>query len=637
VRASGEVITVCLSGGCDFDTVQGAVDGASAGDEIRVATGVYTGVSARAGVTQVVYISKSVTVRGGYTTTDWSVPNPMSSPTTLDAEGQGRVLYIAAGVSPTVEGLRITGGSARGLGGGPSGQDAGGGAYVQRAAATISGCQVVSNTALWGGGLYVLDSTTMVLNNQIGGNEGLDVDSDQPKGGGVYVRGGAAVLAGNTITANLGNWDFGGGLYLYRSDAVLQANRVTSNVARFDGGGLFSWEGAPRLLDNLFSGNAGEEGGGVYLYESDGGELTGNEFVSNTASDHGGGLFFYRGPALLTRSTIRSNSARYGGGAFLYETTAALSGSTIAANSAITSGGGLYFLRADVTLTNTMVLDNRAGEAGDGIQSYASSMHLLHSTIARNRSSDKGSGIDLYAGGSNAALTDTILVGHSVGVYANGDTEASLHATLWGSGAWANDVDWSGGGIVSQTNDYWGDPAFVDPDAGDYHIRAPSAAIDHGVDAGVDHDIDGDPRPFPVGGGFDLGADEYAEIDLSASRKGVHPDQAAAGEVLTYTIVLVNEGNLRSVDTLLVDAIPTQTTYISGSAETSAGLLTAGDSIGWSGTLTPYQPVTITFAVTLGEASAVRNTAVVTDAKGGVTTLRALVNVRWSYLPLILR
>jgi hypothetical protein len=50
--------------------MQYAVDQVSDGDEIRVAAGIYTGISARADVTQVVYISKTVTVRGGYTTTN---------------------------------------------------------------------------------------------------------------------------------------------------------------------------------------------------------------------------------------------------------------------------------------------------------------------------------------------------------------------------------------------------------------------------------------------------------------------------------------------------------------------------------------------------------------------------------------
>ena len=41
---------------------------------IHVAAGTYAGVSARAGVTQTVYISKTVAIRGGYTTANWTIP-----------------------------------------------------------------------------------------------------------------------------------------------------------------------------------------------------------------------------------------------------------------------------------------------------------------------------------------------------------------------------------------------------------------------------------------------------------------------------------------------------------------------------------------------------------------------------------
>ena len=629
------VITVCLGGGCDYEVIQDAVDAADEGDEIRVAAGTYTEISDRAGLAQIVYLNKSVSLRGGYTTIDWGESNPISNPTTLDAEGQGRVLYIAAGISPTIEGLRLTGGSALGLGGGPSGEDVGGGVYVGAGRATISGCQVMSNTALWGGGLYLVGSSARVLNNQIVGNESLRVDSVQTRGGGVYLREGDAVLQGNVVASNRPNWDWGGGVYLYRSEASLEANQVTDNVARTGGGGVHAWGGAPRLHDNLVSGNTAEWGGGLNL-EGGSGDVIGNEVLSNTASYGGGGLCFSGGSASLTGNTVRANSAQYGGGVYLNGTAFDLRGNVLDANDASHSGGALFLYGAEATLTNNTLVDNRAAASGSGIQCWAGSMRLIHTTIARNDTQDGGGGIYLL-GGASAALTNTILVGHSVGAYGNGDTAISLHATLWGSGAWANDSDWSGSGTIEHTADYWGDPAFVDPGAGDYRIGSSSAAIDRGVDAEVDSDIDGDPRPLPAGGGFDLGADEYAEIDLSASRKTVHPDQAVAGDVLTYTFLLLNEGNMQTSDTLLVDPVPTQTTYISDSETASAGLVTAGESIRWSGTLTPHQPVTVTFSVTLRQSSLVQNTAVVTDEKGGVTTLWALVNGHHCYLPLIAR
>ena len=78
-----------------------------------------------------------------------------------------------------------------------------------------------------------------------------------------------------------------------------------------------------------------------------------------------------------------------------------------------------------------------------------------------------------------------------------------MEATLWGNG-----TDWAGDGIIlTGTVNIWGHPAFVDPDAGDYHLGPGGAAIDAGVDAGVTTDIDGHARPN--GNGFDIGADEY--------------------------------------------------------------------------------------------------------------------------------
>ena len=128
-----------------YENVQAAVDAATPGDTIKVATGTYTDLHVRprnesngwitptGTVTQVVYISKTVTVRGGYTTTNWTTPYPITQPTTLDAQGQGRVLYITGDISSTIEGLRITGGDAAGCGGDGDflDKDAGGGVYVR--------------------------------------------------------------------------------------------------------------------------------------------------------------------------------------------------------------------------------------------------------------------------------------------------------------------------------------------------------------------------------------------------------------------------------------------------------------------------------------------------------------------------
>nr|MBP7688230.1 hypothetical protein [Thermoflexales bacterium] len=92
--AAASELYVCL-GGCPYASVQAAVDAASDGDVIKVAAGTYTGVSVRQGITQVVYLDKAVTIQGGYTSGNWTTPDPEVNITTLDAQGQGRVFYIS--------------------------------------------------------------------------------------------------------------------------------------------------------------------------------------------------------------------------------------------------------------------------------------------------------------------------------------------------------------------------------------------------------------------------------------------------------------------------------------------------------------------------------------------------------------
>jgi hypothetical protein len=418
-----------------FTTVQAAVDAADdPGDVVKVAAGIYTGVQGRppaAGyrapdtVYQVVYIDKTVTVRGGYTTTFTDPPDPEANLTTLDAQSQGRVLYITGDISPTVEGLRLTGGDADGLGGTRGDYlDVGGGVYVISATATIRDNQVVSNTAeYYGGGLFLFKSD--------------------------------ATLVGNTVTANSATY-WGGGLYLGISDATLNGNTVSDNYA-LNGGGLRLEMSDATLSDNVISGNSAGGGGGLWLYY---------------------------GNVTLIGNIVSANSAN--------------------------EGGGLSLGRSNATLINNIIVDNQANSVGSGLLvTDNSSPRLLHTTLARNTGGD-GSGIhvsDEYGEPSTVALTNTILVSHTVGVYVDSDSTVLLEGTLWGSGAWANGSDWGGDGtVITGTVNVWGDPTFVDPDAGDYHIGPSSDALNKGVDAGVSTDIDNEPRFY---GDPDLGADEY--------------------------------------------------------------------------------------------------------------------------------
>ncbi|MBN1889554.1 MAG: right-handed parallel beta-helix repeat-containing protein [Thermoflexales bacterium] len=626
-----------------YSSLQAAVDAADeVADEIRVAAGVYTGVHARGGLTQAVYVSKTVTIRGGYGATFSDPPNPEANPTTLDAQGQGRVMYITGDISPTIEGLRLTGGQ-------------GAGVYVVTATALISHNHVLSNA---GYGLYLYHSDATLDGNLVTTNTNSGVYLDYSPavlksntlaynkagyGGGLYLRHSRAMLRGNTISNNRAGQE-GGGLFLLASPAVLEGNTLSLNSAGHDGGGGVL-DNSPAVLDGntILRNSASYNGGGLYVVSSSP-TLRGNTILSNTASVGGGGVSLDRSHAILEGNTVAFNGASYwGGGVELYLSPATLVGNTIASNRAGTDGGGIQLDESEAVLTaniiagnrasygggvhgnslmsgnvisnniatadgggvcgsstldgnsithntasrngggvygsnvlmgnsvthntagrsgggvcgsgnwtDNVIADNQAGGAGSGLYISARS-HLLHTTIARNRATGSGDGSGVYVSAGPVAMTNTILVSHTTGIVAAAGVTVSLEATLWGSQAWANLADLGGtGAIVSGTTNIWDIPGFVgDAALGDYHIASFSPARDVGVDAGVERDVDGQPRPMDRG--YDLGADEYpgAGLDLVAQPSaGLN-----RGHALTYTLVVSSAGTEDVTAAVLTDTL----------------------------------------------------------------------------------
>jgi hypothetical protein len=461
--------TVC-SVGCDFSAIQAAVDSAMDGDVIKVAAGTYTDINVRPRsditntgfVTQVVYISKSITIQGGYTTAFIEPPNPDTNLTKLDAQGQGRVIYITGEVNPTVEGVYITQGNATGLGGDTSwnatNTDAGGGIYIVSGTATISNVVLFKNSGGVGGGIYLRNNSTVIENNSIFSN------TTTHSGGGIYVDSSAPIINHNVISANIASHS-GGGSSLVNNQGLFSDNAVISNTAGYAGGGL--------ILGNSET------------------ILKGNNIVDNQAGGPGGGLLLTQSSVTLNRNTIRRN----------------ISGvdNTFGGN-----GGGLFLTNSNPLLSNNIIADNEIigdtiFDQGSAIYIRASSPRLLHTTIARNIGYGGGIFIDDDPTPSTVVLTNTIFVSHTVGISVSAGHTAKLESTLWGTESWANGVNTSGLGVIVQNNDYVGNPMFVNFTSGDYHLMNGSDAINKGITAGVIVDIDGENRNTPP----DLGADEY--------------------------------------------------------------------------------------------------------------------------------
>ncbi len=449
-----------------YATIQAAVDAAAAGDEIKIAAGIYTGINNQGGLAQVVYINKSITLRGGYTTVDWNAADPVLNPTTLDAQGSGRPVAVVGPAEVVITGLRLTGGNAallRGIPGNTS-VNAGGGVYAQDATLTLDRCVIYSNTGSteasksgYGGGIFVYGGSLAIANSIIESNLGSPIYYGS--GGGLYISNSTSVeLVGNLIRNNTGSTNQlnagggnGGGIRIEASHVVLTENTITGNsgstgpggLASASGGGVYASGGSLTMSDNSLSGNIAAKnnygwGGGVALSGCMA-NLTGNTFEDNqastsmTASGSGGGLYAYFGNVItLTNNLFQNNTAASGGTG---------------------SGGGIYVEDSDATLTDNTVSGN-TGSAGStgygggiflaGSLSNASVFVLHNNAITSNKASSVATG---YGGGINAGwdsrltevtMSDNLLQNNIAGSAAEGlgggirlwDTQADLSGNV---------------------------------------------------------------------------------------------------------------------------------------------------------------------------------------------------------------
>ena len=409
-----------------------------------------------------------------------------------------------------------------------------------------------------GGGLYLsgLEPTDTIADNDLHMNfAAMDGDGD---GGGYYIHNSDGSLSGGLIEVNYGSpggEGRGGGLFLNDSTLVVSTAVFSSNIAGGingfgRGGGVFISNTLATLDNNQFIANRAAlypgfwagSGGAVEMYASPGSVIVNNLFEDNRASVYGGALYIQASDGVSIESnTLRGNNAEQaeGGAAFvLYSDNILFEANTIRANIA-QRGGGLYFHDSAATLTNNLLADNElsaglaAPAAGAAIWIVGDEVHLTHNTLARNKGASGIQVTDYWGGQGVAHLVNTILVSHTLGINVTDGCTATLDATLWGSGVWANGDDWGGAGDISTFRDDWDDPAFVDPASADFHITPASAAMDSGVASAVVTDIDGNARPYGVAP--DRGADEIISAFVTPG----------AGGSLVYTDT---QGNPTSIE-----------------------------------------------------------------------------------------
>lgn len=426
-------------------------------------------------------------------------------------------------------GVRIADGSYTLLDGQVYGNSAvgyGGGVLVDRAPAlmTQQGGTIENNSAQRGGGLYVISGAV-----SFGGPSSIFGNTAGSSGGGVYLQDGNFNMHSGTILSNTAN--NGGGVYIESPRATLTQSLglIGGNHAQLgSGGGFFVENGYALLVDGqIISNTADNNGGGAYVmggkFKVSGPiQFTNNAATGQATTGKGGGLNAQAGFVQLNGGRFVNNVAGTDGGGVYAATELMITGTRFFRNTANNDGGAIYHTGSgNGRVVNVFVAGNSptAANVSGASLSFNSTgyVYLLHGTLA-NSTTAVGRAIGVNAGVVN--VYNTIVASYTTGISRTSGAAAEDYNLYFGN------TFTSTGAITHGVHDLIGlDPQFVNPVLDNYHVRGTSPAVNLGSNVGVRRDIDFDARP--LGGAFDIGADEAA-----VSAANILPN---LGGTMTYT------------------------------------------------------------------------------------------------------
>jgi predicted outer membrane repeat protein len=475
-------------------TLQSALTGSTAGDEIWVAAGLHKPTTMATDRVATFQLKSGVAVYGGFAGTetaraerdfDTNVTilsgdidnNDSQTPIITDLDtvtGNTTNSYnvvIGSGTDNTaiLDGFTVTGGNANAY---P--HTRGGGMWNDSGSPTLTNVTLSGNTAANnGGGMYTYQSNMQLTNVTFSHNHSYDGgamynNTSSPQltnvafngntagnsGGGIYNDFGSnPSLVDVTFSGNDGG-NSGGGMLNVGSNPTLTDVTFIGNFA--GGGGAMSnrYESNPTLTNVTFSNNTAIEGGGMSNYQSSP-ILTNVTFSNNTAANiYGGGMYSeYGSNPTLTDVIFSGNSAYRGGGMYNHQDCSPLLlRVTFSGNHADVDGGGLYNSFGDLTVTDSTFEQNYAIDGyGGGIAAAGGTVTITNSTFSGNSSSFGGA---ILHSGSNPAgemtITNSTFDGNNATEYGGGilnnDPLTITNSTLSG-----NTAGFDGGGIQNNS------------------------------------------------------------------------------------------------------------------------------------------------------------------------------------------
>lgn len=286
----------------------------------------------------------------------------------------------------------------------------GGGVYVGNCSPRIQGNEIITNmlgtteSALdycgLGGGVYLVDSSSLVTDNTITGNRvvlGPTFEEDA-QGGGIF----AGEARGGSPLSCASSWLPGTGSVR----PVIAHNRIEGNSVEGalwpyegQGGGVSAWGVSVTLLDNEIVDNcAGSDGGGVLITQYaamgdapwvtatiSGNLFTGNYLRSEPYSWGGGGLSVGGSVrAIVSDNVISYNDGRAAGGLLLDSARGVVDGNRILGNEGYIAGGVLALSSDDLTFSGNEIIGNASPQNLGGIGVGSGNFVLRQNAIISN-------------------------------------------------------------------------------------------------------------------------------------------------------------------------------------------------------------------------------------------------------------
>ena len=180
----------------------------------------------------------------------------------------------------------------------------------------LDGFGIQGGSALFGGGIYVLNASPTIKNCIVSGN--LATGNQYSRGGGAWIAGASSrpSITCTEFTNNRADYGGGGLASAGSADPYLRRDWFRSNTAQFGGGIAVHSNGRLDLGTSEVNGNtASIDGGGIHSGTTYGNVLVRACWVhGNVATKKGGGIFVPSGLAQVMNSTFDNNRANIGGG-----------------------------------------------------------------------------------------------------------------------------------------------------------------------------------------------------------------------------------------------------------------------------------------------------------------------------------